>query len=179
MKLLWHLAQLISVTTFLFVSGCASTPKPTITKVSLHAQPSVNPDSDGRASPVVVKFYELKSATSFNATDFFSLSESEQKALGAELINSEVFQLRPGEKLEFDRPLNSDTRHLAAVAEFRDLEHSQWRATLAIPPKAKLSRILVELEGNKVLIGAEQECSLLCGIYSKKPPPLGNTKTEK
>lgn len=64
---------------------------------------------------MVIKFYELQSITAFNAADFFSVFDSEQKALGAELVNGEVFQLRPGEKLEFDRPLGADTRHLEAI----------------------------------------------------------------
>ena len=167
------------IASLLFLAACASTPKPTIVKITLQAQPSVNPDSNGRASPVVLRFYELKSITAFNAADFFSIFDNEQKTLGAELVSSEVFQLRPGEKLEVDRPLNADTRHLAAIAAFRDLEHSQWRATLALPPKAKISRVLVRLEGNKVLIGAEQECSFPCGVTSKKPSPLGNAQEGK
>jgi type VI secretion system protein VasD len=169
----------VCAASLLFLAACASTPKPTIVRVALQAQQNVNPDLNGRASPVVVKFYELKSVTAFNAADFFSIFDSEQKTLGAELVGSEVFQLRPGEKLELDRPLNADTRYLAATAAFRDLEHSQWRATLALPPKAKLSRVLVRLDGNKILMGAERECSFPCGITSKKPPPLGNVQEEK
>ncbi len=176
MKPLSHLVRIISVTTLLFLAGCASTPKPTIVKISLHAQPSVNPDSNGRASPVVVKFYQLKSTAAFDASDFFSIFDSEQKTLGAELLNSEVLQLHPGGNLEFDRPLNTDTRYLAAVAAFRDLEHSQWRATLALPPKEKISRVLIQLDGNRILIGAERECSFLCEITLQKPPPLGSVE---
>lgn len=173
--LLPYLYCLVSVTALFLVAGCASTPKPTIVKVSLHAQPNVNPDARGRASPVVLKFYELKSVTAFDAADFFSIFDNEQKTLGTELITSEVFQLRPGDKLELDRPLNTDTRYLAVVAAFRDLEHAQWRTTLAIPPKEKISRVLIQLDGNRIMIGAEQECSLLCEISLKKqPPPIGD-----
>jgi type VI secretion system protein VasD len=163
MKPLMCLYRIASVTSLLFVAGCAGTPKPTVAaisqppmvKISFHAQPSVNPDLSGRASPVVVKFYELKSTAAFDAGDFFSIFDSEQKTLGAELLNSEVLQIRPGEILEFDRALNADTRYLAAVAAFRDLENSQWRATLAIPAKVKISRVLLNLDGNRIAIGAE------------------------
>ncbi|MEO6563753.1 MAG: type VI secretion system lipoprotein TssJ [Nitrosospira sp.] len=180
MNPLSRLTGIISVTILLLLGGCASAPKPTIVKISLHAQPSINPDSNGRASPVVVKLYELKSAAAFDASDFFSIFDSEQKTLGAELLNSEVLQLRPGGNLEFDRPLNTDTRYLAAVAAFRDLEHSQWRATLALPPKEKISRVLIQLDGNRILIGADLECSFLCEITLQKPPPLGSVeKTTK
>ena len=166
MKLLSHLAQITSVVALFFLAGCASTPKPVIIKVSLHAKLNVNPDSHGRASPVVVKLYELKSVA--------AVFDSEQKTLGTELLNSEVFQLRPGEKLELDRPLHLDARHVAAVAAFRDLEHAQWRASLAIPPKQKISRIVIQLDGNRILIGAEGECSFLCGLSLQKPQPFGS-----
>jgi len=165
---------IIFVSALLLLAGCASTPKPTIVKITLHAQPSVNPDARGRASPIVVKFYELKSVAAFNAADFFSIFDSEQKALGDELLNTEVFQLQPGEKLELDRPLQPGTRHLAALAAFRNLEHSQWRASLALPPKEKISSILIQIDTNRILIDAEKECSFLCGVTSKKPAPLGS-----
>ncbi len=164
----------ITVAALFLIAGCASTPKPTIVKVSLHAQSSVNPDGYGRASPVVVKFYELKSVAAFNAADFFSIFDSEQKTLGAELLSIEVFQLQPGETLAFDRALQPDTRHLAAVAAFRDLEHSQWRTTLAMPSKEKISSIVIQVDASRILIGAEKECSFLCGVTSKKPAPLGS-----
>lgn len=168
------LRWIIFVSALLLLAGCASTPKPTIVKITLHAQPSVNPDARGRASPIVVKFYELKSVAAFNAADFFSIFDSEQKALGDELLNTEVFQLQPGEKLELDRPLQPGTRHLAALAAFRNLEHSQWRASLALPPKEKISSVLIQIDTSRILIGAEKECSFLCGVTSKKPAPLGS-----
>ena len=174
MKLLSRLTEIISVTIVLLLVGCASAPKPMVVKISLQAQPSINPDSNGRASPVVVKLYELKSAAAFDASDFFSIFDSEQKTLGAELLNSEVLQLQPGGNMEFDRPLNADTRYLAAIAAFRDLEHSQWRTTLALPPKEKISRVLIQLDGKRILLGAERECSFWCAITFQKPPPIGN-----
>jgi type VI secretion system protein VasD len=162
MKPLMCLYRIASVTSLLVAAGC-STPKPAIVPVappatvniSFHAQTSVNPDASGRASPVVVKFYELKSTAAFDAGDFFSIFDSEQKTIGAELLSSEVLQLRPGELVEFERSFKADTRYLAAIAAFRDLEHSQWRATLAIPSKEKISRVRVQLDGNSILIGTE------------------------
>lgn len=168
MKLVLRVIQSSSIIALFFLAGCASTPKPTTVNMSLYAQPSVNPDSRGRASPVVLKFYELKSVAAFDAADFFSIFESEQKTLGAELLNSEVFQLRPGEKLQFDRPLQSETRYIAVVAAFRDLEHSQWRASVAIPPKEKPSRVLIQVDAGKITINAERKCFLWCSESPQK-----------
>ncbi len=168
MKLVLHVIQCTSIITLLFITGCASTPKPTTVKISLYAQPDVNPDIRGRASPVVLKFYELKSLAAFDAADFFSIFDSEQKTLGTELLNSEVFQLRPGERLKFDRPLQPEARYIAVVAAFRDLERSQWRASAAIPEKKKLSRILIQADAEKITIRAERRCFLWCSESPQK-----------
>lgn len=168
MKLALNLIWCISAISLLLLSGCASTPKPTIVKVSINAQSGLNPDSRGRPSPVVMKLYELKSITGFNGADFFSVFDSEQKTLGADLLSSEVFQLRPGEILKLERPIQPDARYVAVVAAFRDLEHSQWRATLAIPPKKKIKRIAIQLDMSKIMISGEQKCLLWCASPSKE-----------
>lgn len=170
MKFPWHLIKITPVAALFFLAGCAGTPEPVVVRLDLHAKAAVNPDAQGRASPVVVKVYELKSTAAFDAADFFSVFEDGQKALGAELLNQEAFQLRPGERLELDRPLHLDTRHVAAVAAFRDLEHAQWRDSMAIPSKQAISRVVIQLDGNRILIGGEGECAYLC---LQKREPLG------
>ena len=163
MKPALHVIRFASLAALLFLAGCASAPKPDPLKITLDTHENVNPDVRGRPSPVSVKFFALKSIAAFNAADFFSMFEDEQKALGADLVNTEVIQLRPGEKLQLDRSLPPETRYLGVVAAFRDIERSQWRASLPVPAKEKPSRILIQLDINKVQIEAEKrKCLLLC-----------------
>ena len=86
---------------------------------------------------MVIKFYELKSLVAFDAADFFSLFDSEQKTLGAELLNSEVFQLRPGEELQLDRSLQPQARYIAVVAAFRDTRAFSMACISGHSPKRK------------------------------------------
>ena len=85
----------------LVLVGCASPPKPppppppTIIQVSLDAQANVNPDTRGRPSPVVVRFYELKTPANFNAADFFCLFERDKETLAADMLTRDEFQLMP------------------------------------------------------------------------------------
>jgi type VI secretion system protein VasD len=158
-----HVIWFASIATLLFLTGCANAPKPSPLKITLDTHENVNPDLRGRPSPVSVKFFALKSITTFNAGDFFSIFEDEQKALGADLVSAEVFQLTPGEKLQLNRSLPPETRYLGLVAAFRDIERSQWRASLPIPAKEKPSRVLIQLDTNKVQIEAEKrKCLFLC-----------------
>lgn len=116
--------------------ACAASPppkKPSVARASITVAADVNPDARGRPSPVVIRLFELKSLGSFQNGDFFSLYERGKEVLGGDLVASEEMVLRPGEKKRFERPLQPDTRYLAAVAAFRDLDRALWRASLAIP----------------------------------------------
>ena len=172
MKFVSNLTRTILVITFLV--GCASAPKPPIAKVSLNVKENINLYTDknnhAEARPVVIRVYELNSLAAFNTADFFSLFNDYEAALGSEHLNSEEFQLPPEEQLVFDRTLDIDTRYVGVIAAFRDLEHAQWRASTAVPPKESAPEIYIMLEGNKVMIGAKRACGFFCRIWSPKPP---------
>jgi type VI secretion system protein VasD len=121
--------------------------------ISLEAGAKVNPDVGGRASPVIVRIYELKSPVAFQAADFFTLFDKESQALGADLIGRDEYQLKPGERVLFARPLRPGTRVVAAVAAFRDLERSTWKAVLLIPT-APPQGVTVQVDGRQIRIVA-------------------------
>ena len=139
----------------MFVAACSSPPKPpppTIVQASLEALASVNPTQQGRPSPVVVKFYELKSLAVFDSADFFSLFERDRETLGADLVAREE-ATRPRNKRTFERTLQPDTRYLGVVAAFRDLERSTWRATVPVTPN-KTVPLAITLDASKVVMGS-------------------------
>jgi len=113
--------------TLMLVTGCAS--KEIITRVSLNltAGAGANPDAKGRASPLMVRLYALKSSSAFTSADFFSLYDNESATLGADLVQREEMLLRPGETKKFDVTLKSDAKTLGVVAAYRDLERAHWR----------------------------------------------------
>ena len=108
-------------------------PKPTIFQVNLGVAPDVNPDARGRASPVVARLFELKSLASFENADFASLFDRDKETLGNDLVAKEEMVLQPGENRKFTRELNAQTRFVAVVAGYRDIERSRWRASLPAP----------------------------------------------
>src|SRR5439155_16059355 len=134
------------------LAACASappTPTPTILQVTTDAQPNVNPDTRARPSPVVLRFYELKSLAAFSSADFFSIFEREKETLGAELVVLEEFQLMPGTKRQFERKPQTDTRYIGVVAAFRDLERAQWRASMTVVPQ-QTTPVAIRVDGIKV-----------------------------
>jgi type VI secretion system protein VasD len=134
----------------LMLGGCGSAGPPLL-QGSIKADPATNPDARGRASPVVVRVYELRSPAAFGAADFFSLFDSESQALGGDLVGREEYQLRPAETLPYRRQLQPDTRFIGVVAAFRDLENSRWRQVTAVPAKGE-STIAIGIEVRAVTV---------------------------
>jgi type VI secretion system protein VasD len=119
----------------LALTGCASKPpKPVQTRTWLNATADANPDLKGRPSPVVVRVFQLKTDAEFNSADFFALYEREKETLGPAYIVREEYVLQPGEQRELLVPLARDTRYVGAIAAFRDIRGSRWRA-LSVAPR--------------------------------------------
>ncbi|MCI0151584.1 type VI secretion system lipoprotein TssJ [Paraburkholderia sediminicola] len=129
-----------SVPAFAFVlmlAACASgDPKPRETlrlDLTVNAAPTVNPDGQKRAAPIVVRLYELKTDGAFNAADFFTLQDKDKTVLADDLVKRDQFQLRPGEHVTVTRTADPATTTLGILAAYRDLPNSVWRAVYALP----------------------------------------------
>ena len=124
------------------LTACASKPPKLVpTHAELIVSGDVNPDSAGRASPIVVRLFQLRNDGEFAAADFFALYEKEKETLGASLISREEYVLAPGESRKLDLPLASDARYIAAIAAYRDIRSAHWRA-LTRSPEKKLTDLL-------------------------------------
>ena len=135
------------------LAGCADVPIPFITKkvqpTLIEAQAvtsaQLNPDTRKRPSPVMVRVYELKARTQFDAADFISLFERDKDLLGSELVARDEFVMRPGETKDLKRTPAPDTKFLAVLVGFRDLEKSRSRAIVAVEPN-KTNRWVIKIE---------------------------------
>src|SRR6516225_1133771 len=89
----WRWAACCMLVLGALVAGCAAPPppKPVVTQVSLTltAAADANPDARGRASPLAVRVYVLKTPGAFQSTDFFTLYDKDVATLGADLIQRE------------------------------------------------------------------------------------------
>ena len=120
--------------------GCASAPpppKPTVVAATLQATASANPDARKRASPLVVRVYELKSSAAFEAADFLSLYERDQATLAAEMGAREEFTLRPGDSKPWEKTVGAEVRFIGVIGAFRDIEHARWKAIVPVKANAR------------------------------------------
>ena len=108
-------------------------PKPTTVAGSIEASAQLNPSPSQRPSPMLLRIYELKSATSFNGADFMALYQADQATLGTEMVAREEHTLRPGESRPYQKTLAADTRFIAVFGAYRDLTRATWRAVVPVP----------------------------------------------
>ena len=128
---------LTALTAFVLLAGCSSlSPYSTVTKLNLKltASDQLNPDLNGRPSPIVVRLLELKHPVTFENADFFSLYERAKESLVPDLVASEELELRPGETIELKLSMEEGSRYVGVLAAYRDLPETRWRYTVQITP---------------------------------------------
>ncbi|HHX8508185.1 TPA: type VI secretion system lipoprotein TssJ [Vibrio diabolicus] len=123
---------LLLISMVLFGCSAANLVVDPYSDLEITANHNINPDSNGRPSPVVVYVFELTSNTLFESQDFFSIYEESEKVLGPDLVNKYEISLTPGQKETYQASMSPKTEYLGIVAAFRDIENSNWRQVIKV-----------------------------------------------
>lgn len=122
------------------LTGCSAlSPNSDLTKLdlSLEGSDTLNPDLNGRPSPIVVRLIELKHPVAFQNADFFSLYQRAKEALSPDMVIEEELELRPGEVRTFKLYVQDDSRYVGVLAAYRDLPEAHWRFVIPLTPQAQ------------------------------------------
>lgn len=153
---------LLVIAALLLVQSDADAAKTIKVKIAITAAESLNPDYQGRPSPVNVIVFQLTSADAFTSEDFFSLFEPDAAALGGDMLSRTQMLLQPGEVREWEADFEKETRYVGVIAAFRDIENAQWRAIVELPEKGLISRFFKK---NKLRITVD---SLAVSVTTKE-----------
>jgi type VI secretion system protein VasD len=141
--------------TLLTLGGCSSlSPYSKMTKLDLTLSGSekLNPDLNGRPSPIVLRLIELKHPVAFESADFFSLYQRPKEALAPDLVVLEELELRPGEQRELKLSVHKGSRYVGVLAAYRDLPESNWRVVIPLQQQARNSSVLkLDAQGIKAV----------------------------
>jgi type VI secretion system protein VasD len=122
---------------------------PTPVELTVVGGPELNPNAQGRASPVLVRIFDLAAARTFESADFEALFERPGDVLKHDLVAQEEFVLRPGDIQQRDRSLQPPVQVLGVAAGFRDLEHAVWRLTVPIK-RGHRNFLLIDLDRDRI-----------------------------
>lgn len=147
------LQRMLPILFSLTLLACADTPEqpaplpPTLVDLQINGGSMINPDADGKPSPVVLRIYELREQSGFLGADFFALFEKEQATLAAELVRKQELWIKPGENKTLRLEPDADTRMLGFFAAFRNLDNAGWRS-LATLTAHQNNAVVLKVDGN-------------------------------
>lgn len=118
-------------------------------EVVVTASPLVNPDLNGRPSPVVVRIYQLNAPDPFSQADFFQLYEKDAETLGGTALGRRELILQPAGVQSIAAARNAEATHVGVTAGYRKYDEAQWRAITPLPGDRD-ARVRVVLESLKV-----------------------------
>lgn len=107
---------------------------PPSTKLHFKVAADINPDIEGRPSPVIIRVYELASKTVFENQDFFALYDNPEAILRTDLLKKDELVFEPGQRNEYRMALQPATKAVALVAAYRDIDGARWRAVVDVKP---------------------------------------------
>lgn len=121
--------------------------------LSLQAQRLLNTDKQQGSASLALRVYVLRDADAFQRASFDSLYDSDESILGAAMLRRETLHLRPGETRELALALGSDARYVAVFAAYRELDRSQWRSVLVLPPDEVVPPARLDAQARQVQLG--------------------------
>ncbi len=138
--------------TLLTLGGCSAlSPYSKVTKLdlSLSGSEQLNPDLNGRPSPIVLRLIELKHPVAFQSADFFSLYQRPKEALAPDLVTLEELELRPGEQRQLKLSVQEGSRYVGVLAAYRDLPETSWRYVIPLQALAR-NQVALQLDAQGI-----------------------------
>ena len=119
------------------LNGCTS-PNAIQANMNVQAAKYLNPDVNGRASPIEVSFYQLKTPFAFNQANFYKLQDNAAAVLQDNLVDKNTIEIRPNQQRVYKLSLPMSVHFVGITAGFRSMDHAKWRALIRVPkPKSK------------------------------------------
>lgn len=138
-----NLSLALTVVVALLMAGPqAQAAKKIKVKGEIQTAEDLNPDYQGRPSPVNLIIFALKAAEGFQNADFFSLYDPESGVLGGDLIERNQMLLKPGEVRPYEAEFDKEVSYLGIVAAYRDIQNAEWRGLVELPEKKLKDKIL-------------------------------------
>ena len=129
-----RLATFALISALALLGGCSG-----LTKIDLSLESSnkLNPDLNGRPSPVVLHLIELKHPVAFQNADFFSIYQHPRETLTPDFVRLEELEMRPGERRNVKFSVAEESRYLGILAAYRDLSGGEWQTVIPLRSKKK------------------------------------------
>ncbi|AIQ99828.1 type VI secretion protein [Pluralibacter gergoviae] len=130
---------------------------PSTVSFSLVAEPDVNPNESGDASPIEFQIIMLSENSRLLATDYDQATADIQTALAKNYIDHQDYTLLPGQfKYLPAARLDEKTRYIGVIARYADPESAQWRKVIKVKNRGQTYQLLVHLRMDEIELEQEE-----------------------
>ncbi|SON52171.1 type VI secretion system lipoprotein TssJ [Vibrio tapetis] len=125
--------------------------------INIQAAANINPNVEGKPSPVEVRIYQLSDSQAFNQADFIQLYSDAQGVLKAELlIARQLASVLPSENRKEVVPMASETKYIGVIAGFADYREAKNKVIYQ-PVVLGSSVINIQLDGVNLSVTGEED----------------------
>ena len=135
----------------IILTGCEQT-SGINTRLNVRTAEYLNPDIQGKASPVVISIYELKTQNTFNQLNYQKLTSNPNDELKNDLIDIHTLEVRPDSQQRITLYINKNTRYLGIIAGYRAINNAQWRKIIAMSNHNRHLSMDITLETNNMIV---------------------------
>ncbi len=136
---------------FIFLScfvllSCSSPIKQSANEIILMFKSSedINPNINGRPSPVDVHIFQLKNVNTFNQSTFNDLYTKAPDVFGKDFISEHKFEISIHQSNDFILTIDPNARYLGFIVAYYDLKKAKWREIIALS-EIQNERVMVNL----------------------------------
>ncbi|WP_368875565.1 type VI secretion system lipoprotein TssJ [Proteus penneri] len=97
------------------------------------AREALNTDDNGSSLSVIVRVFQLKSADTFNNSDYLSLFNQNDDVLKSSLLAQKDLRIRPGESISLDMSMEKETEFVAIATMFHTPNEAKNNWRIVIP----------------------------------------------
>lgn len=132
--------------------------QPSTVAFSLVAEPDMNPNESGEASPLEFQIVMMSENSRLLATDYDQVSSDIEGALAKNYIDHQDYTLLP-EQFKYLPAVKLDekTRYIGVVARYADPDSAEWRKVIKVKNTGETYQILVHLRLDEIELQQEEE----------------------
>lgn len=129
-------ATMTCAAALLGLSSCGGPPPlpPTVVNVTINATADNNPMVDNSGAPLALRVYQLTSAATFNAAEFFPLYNDDATALKADLVQRDNFLLAPASSKSQTFMPKDNVAAIGVFGAYRSFQTATWRVSVDVAP---------------------------------------------
>lgn len=133
--------------------------QPSQVRLTLLAEPDINPNTQGEATPTDIAVLYLSEDSKLLAADYDQLTpETLEKMLGKNYVDHQEYTLLPDQyKALPPVKLTDDDRYIGVIGWYADANRSEWKKIIKVKNIGQDYHVLIHLRAHDIELRKEEE----------------------